>query len=373
MDKHLHIITLDVPWPADYGGVVDIFYKIVHLHKQGVKIHLHCFSKGREPQNELNKYCETVQYYPRNKKAALQLLGLPYIVSSRSHHDLLKRLQQDNYPVLMEGIHCTYLLQKAALQNRKVFVRPHNVEFDYYSKLAEHEPKLWKKLYYKTEAMLLRRYEKDIAGKATFWPLNVNDTAVFRSMAGNNAVDFLPLFVPWEATASQTGKGCFCLYHGNLSVNENEKAAAWLLTEVFNALNIPLVIAGKNPSQNLRQLAHVQKNTCLVANPSDQEMQDLIKKAQINILPSFNNTGVKVKILNALFNGRYCLTNAAAIEGAQLAKLCRLAETPQEFREAITALYEQPFSKEEADARSGTLLATYNNTKNAAQLIQWIF
>ncbi|RZJ75754.1 MAG: glycosyltransferase [Flavobacterium sp.] len=373
MDKHLHIITLDVPWPADYGGVVDMFYKIVHLHEQAVKIHLHCYTNGREPQDELNKYCETVNYYTRSKKAALQLMGLPYIVSSRSHQALLERLRQDNYPVLMEGIHCTYLLHKGDLQNRKVFVRPHNVEFDYYRKLAEHESKIWKKLYYNIEAMLLKRYEKNIAGKATFWPLNVNDTLVFKGMAGNSAVDFLPLFVPWEATAPQSGKGCFCLYHGNLSVNENEKAAAWLLTQVFNELSIPLVIAGKNPSPHLKQLAHVHKNTCLVANPSQQEMQDLIKKAQINILPSFNNTGVKVKILNALFNGRYCLTNAAAIEGARLDKLCELAETPQEFREAIAALYEQPFSKEEAEVRASTLLATYNNTKNAAQLIQWIF
>jgi hypothetical protein len=58
MERQLHIITHDVPWPADYGGVVDLFYKIKTLHQAGIKIHLHCFVNKRPPQEELNKYCE---------------------------------------------------------------------------------------------------------------------------------------------------------------------------------------------------------------------------------------------------------------------------------------------------------------------------
>lgn len=373
MDKHLHIITLDVPWPADYGGVVDLFYKIVHLHKQGVKIHLHCFTGGRAPQDELDQYCESVQYYARKKFPQSIRPGIPYIVSSRINKDLLQNLQQDDYPILMEGIHCTYYLYNGALKNRKVFVRLHNVEFSYYQKLAEHEKSFWKKTYFKTESWLLKRYEKKIANKATFWPVSLEDTEAYKKITGAANIEFLPVFLPWEKVITQTGKGCFCLYHGNLSVNENEKAAEWLLTKVFNSMTIPLVIAGKNPSAHLEELAHVNKNTCLVANPSDKEMQDLIQKAQINILPSFNNTGVKLKLLNALYNGRYCLVNGAAAEGAAIDNLCQIAESPQDFRELVTALYDQPFEEEDGLERERILHATYNNDKNAAQLIQWIY
>ena len=35
-EQHLHIITHDVPYPADFGGVVDLFYKIKWLSKIGV-------------------------------------------------------------------------------------------------------------------------------------------------------------------------------------------------------------------------------------------------------------------------------------------------------------------------------------------------
>ncbi len=26
--EHIHLISFDVPFPADYGGVIDVFYKI---------------------------------------------------------------------------------------------------------------------------------------------------------------------------------------------------------------------------------------------------------------------------------------------------------------------------------------------------------
>ena len=373
MDKHLHIITLDVPWPADYGGVVDLFYKIVSLHKQGIKIHLHCFTSGRPPQDELDKYCESVTYYTRKKFPSGVSLTLPYIVSSRINDELIRNLQQDDYPVLMEGVHCTYYLYNGALKNRRVFVRLHNVEFAYYRKLAEHENNFFKKSYFLIESFLLKKYEKKIAKKATFWPVSIHDTELYKNLFGAENIDFLPVFLPWHEVHTQNGKGCFCLYHGNLSVNENEKAAGWLLTKVFNDINVPLVIAGKNPSEELEKLAHVNNNTCLVSNPSDKEMQDLIKKAQVNILPSFNNTGVKLKLLNALYNGRYCLVNEAAAEGAAIDDLCYIANSADDFKKAAKALYEKPFSDEDAQERQQVLDASYNNDKNASLLIKWIY
>ncbi|HMX05330.1 MAG TPA: hypothetical protein PKE14_11715, partial [Chitinophagales bacterium] len=63
--KHLHIISFNVPYPPDYGGVIDVFNKIKALHAEGIKIHLHCFEYGRNEAPELNAFCEHVYYYPR--------------------------------------------------------------------------------------------------------------------------------------------------------------------------------------------------------------------------------------------------------------------------------------------------------------------
>jgi hypothetical protein len=142
---------------------------------------------------------------------------------------------------------------------------------------------------------------------------------------------------------------------------------------VFNDLRIPLVIAGKNPSPKLQRIAGKQKNTCVVADPSEQEMQDMIGKAQINILPSFNITGVKLKLLNALFNGRHCLVNEATVQSTGLEPACHIGANANAFKSQIVQLYRQPFGEEEIRLRKTLLLSTFDNKQNALRLIQWIF
>lgn len=369
-EKHLHIITHDVPWPADFGGVIDQFYKIKTLYQYGVKIHLHCFVNKRPPQDELKKYCETVSYYKRHTGIRHFSFSIPYIVSSRKNNELLKNLSKDNYPVLMEAIHSSYYLYAGELTNRIGLVRLHNAEFEYYHQLAMHEKNIFKKYYYNHESRLLKKYEKKLAEKVKIAALSGQDVEVYQHLFKANNIIHLPLFLPYLNAAGKEGIGCFCLYHGNLSINENEEAAIWLLQNVFNDIKIPFVITGKNPSQKLEFLAHQQPHTCLVANPSDKELHDMIAKAQINILPSFNNTGIKLKLLNALYNGRHCLVNKAGVEGSGLNRLCTIAEDADDFKTAIRYLYAIPYTKEENEKRQLLLQQLYNNQKNADKLIE---
>ena len=46
-DQHLHIISFTIPYPPNYGGAIDVFFKIKALHSYGVQVHLHCFSYDR--------------------------------------------------------------------------------------------------------------------------------------------------------------------------------------------------------------------------------------------------------------------------------------------------------------------------------------
>ena len=54
---HLQIISFNIPYPPNYGGVIDVYYKLKALHSAGVKVHLHCFEYGREIPEDLNKLC----------------------------------------------------------------------------------------------------------------------------------------------------------------------------------------------------------------------------------------------------------------------------------------------------------------------------
>jgi hypothetical protein len=362
-----------VPWPTDYGGVIDIFYTIKALHEQGVNIHLHCFTQGREPQKELEKYCSSVNYYPRKKNSSSFSFSVPLIVNSRVNDALIANLQKDDHPILLEGIHCTYYLNTGQLNNRKIVVRLFNTEFEYYKQLAKFETNFFKKIYYQHESRLLRKYEKAIAAKAMLLALSKQDVDVYQKIFQAKNIHYLPVFLPYSLAVGKDGKGCFCLYHGNLAINENEKAATWLLQNVFSKLAIPFVIAGKNPSKKLRELAESSQHTCLVANPTDKEMQDMICKAHVHVLPSFNNTGIKLKLLNAIFSGRHCLVNKAGVIGSGLEVYCHIAEDETGFQQQIKALYLQPFTQQEIEQRQGLLQTIYNNETNARELMTFLW
>lgn len=362
-----------MPYPPDYGGVTDVYYRLKALHEIGVKIHLHCFEYGRGEQPVLNKYCVEVNYYKRNTGIKGISFRLPYIVKSRANKELLQNLLKDEHPVLLEGIHCTYFLSTGELKNKKVVVRLHNVEFEYYSHLAKNETSLLKRLYYNIESRLLKKYEKKIADKAMLLPINKKDLEIYQDLFEATRISYLPAFLPVSLVSSKHGRGDYCLYHGNLSVAENEKAVIWLCINIFNQSNTPFIISGKNPSEKLQDAARQNKNISLVGNPSEEKMNELIANAQINILPSFNATGVKIKLLNALFTGRHCIVNKQAVDGTGLEALCHIAESGEEFKTAVQQLFDEPFSGEEIEKRSRLLHKEFDNKTNAEFLMQLIY
>jgi glycosyltransferase involved in cell wall biosynthesis len=368
--KHLHIVTLDTPWPVSYGGVVDLYYKLQALHKQGIVIHLHCFCKEEIPHFELNKFCAEVNYYKRNNPFSTTL---PYMVQTRASKKLIENLEKDNYPILLEGIHCTYPLFTNKLQNRKVIVRLHNVEYEYYKHLAKNEKNPVKKIFFLRESKLLYKYEKKLATIANYLTVSKADVELYKAEFGAIQIQFLPVFIEEKKRSISTEQVSYCLYHGNLSINENVKAVEWLLYNVFNKIEIPFVVAGKNPSTALINKVHKNPIACIVDNPSSSELDDLLQKAQINILPSFNATGVKLKLINALYNGKHCITNAAGVAGSGLQSICHIANTPIQIIEKTQELFKTEITEKEIVERELVLKSLYNNEANAERLIRLIY
>jgi hypothetical protein len=373
VEKHLHIVCLDVPYPVDYGGVFDLFQKIKALCEAGVRIHLHCLEYGRGRQPMLDGYCAEVHYYPRHEGHKGFSHKLPYIVCSRSSPELLDRLLLDDYAILLEGIHCTYLLNDDRFRGRRIVLRLHNVEYQYYRQLYRSERSLWKKMYYLHESNLLRSYEQRIAEKVKILAVSEKDSEQYRTEFGAGDVETLPVFLPFDEVRTREGTGCFCLYHGNLSVPENEQAVEWLLKNVFSALELPLIISGKQPSPRLIRLIDQNPLACLIADPAEEELQDLIAKAQVNILPSFNCTGIKLKLLNALFNGRHCIVNRGMVQGTGLEPVCHIANEAEEMRSAIVDLYTKPILPEDIARRKEVLGGIYNRRENVDRLLRSIW
>lgn len=370
--KKVHIVAFDLPFPPNYGGSTDMYYKYKALKELDVEVVLHVFLYGgKKPADELKKVVSELHYYPRLKKNPFWGKR-PYIVRSRESKKLLERLSADLHPILFEGLHTTAYINHPLLANKVKIVRAHNVEHDYYEALALAEEKWWKTLFFKGEAKRLKEYEKQVGqfadGIAAISPM---EHRYFEGEYGKS--NYVPAFHSNDLISSKIGTGDYILYHGNLSVPENHRAAHFLVKEVFSRLDIPCIIAGSQPPKSLIKSVESYQHIQLIADVPSDEILDLISNAHANVLVTFQSTGIKLKLLNSLYRGRFVVANRPMVEETGLEDLCFVGKTPAEIVEHIKATFEKSFDENQKQQRKTLLNQTFDNQVNAEKLVNMLF
>jgi len=370
-DLRLHVVSFDVPFPPNYGGVIDVYYKIAALHQLGVRVILHAFQYGRPGSDALDEVCEKVYFYNRNHSSWLFLRAEPFIVSSRRNPLLLSRLLEDEAPILFEGLHCGAYLDHPALRHRHKILRTHNVEHVYYALLAHSESNWRTRQYYAIEARRLRRFEKVLKHAQHTACISPADTVHFQSLYGN--AHHISAFHPFERVAISHETEPFVLYHGNLSVAENNFAAQWLLENVFNKISVPFKIIGRGASNELRAQAHSMSHVELIEGLTTEDIHDYIGRAHINLLPTFQATGIKLKLLAALHIGHHCIVNTPMVENTGLEELCSVLDDPDAMAQCIRDKMEEPFGPEAVQQRIRVLGDGFSNRVWAQKLKRLLF
>ncbi|HLN53115.1 MAG TPA: hypothetical protein VK212_05360 [Lentimicrobium sp.] len=373
-ERHLHIVSFDVPYPPNYGGVIDVFYKIKELHAKGIKLHLHIIEyPGRERAPQLNRFCESVDYYPRltGIKSAFSLQ--PYIVNSRRSPVMIENLLKDEYPILFEGLHSCYYIDDPRFKNRMLIYRESNIEHQYYFHLFKAEHHLGKKAYFLMESLKLRLYQKKLKHASIMLAVSQEDADYLKMKFPKHEVYFLPSFHTNTKVTSKEGTGDYFLYHGNIEVPENETAASFLIRKVFSGSKHKLIIAGMNPPKSIYDLASKHRNVEIIANPDDEEIFKLMREAQANILVTFQASGLKLKLLNTLYQGRFCVVNSTMLNGTNLENLCIIADRAIDLRKITDEVSDKFFTADIITQREETLQQNFSNSVNADRMINIIF
>lgn len=359
-----------MPYPPNYGGVIDVFYKIKELKKLGVKIHLHTFEYGRGKHEKLEKYCYKVYYYKRNSYFLSTFSKIPFVVKSRANQQLINRLQKDNFPILFEGLHTTFPIYSKAINTSRVFVRAHNIEHNFYRGLFESESSIFKKKFFKYEAEKLKEYESLLSKVQGIFPISPFEQSYFSNKYGNKST-YIPAF--YEATINHEFKPSekIILYHGNLTVPENINAVQFLI-EVYKNSNHKLIIASRKLDRNSKALIKNIENINFIEIPTQESLQKLFEVAHINVLPTFQKTGIKLKLLNTLSKGKFVITNNQMIEDTGLEDLVEIANTKKEFLEKTELLFSKNFNQEIINKRI-EILSPFNPKMSAEKLVKNIF
>jgi len=365
MSKFLHVIAFDIPFPANYGGAIDVFYKLKALNECGVKLILHCFEYNRAEAPELELICDKVYYYRRNTSFFANLSVLPYTVYSRKNRQLIENLTRDDYPILFEGLMSCYYLTDKRIQHRIKLYREANIEHDYYLELAKSTTIFIHKLYFLIESVKFKLFEPRLQAADSIIAVSQSDAKQLKNRFPNKKVEFIPCFHPNNEVISLAGTSDYVLYHANLSVAENELAALYLCEQVFSQLPHKCIISGLNPTKHLQKTISQYQNIQLEANPNNERMNELIQQAQVHMLVTFQGTGLKLKLLNTLFMGRHLLVNTLMLEGSGLNELCTISDTNFGQIDACNQLMEIPFTQMDIDLRKKKLFPQFSNKEQA--------
>lgn len=276
-------------------------------------------------------------------------------------------LLRDEYPVLFEGLHTTYLLKALRKSGKKSFVRTHNIEHDYYRDLAKSERSLLRKAFFRVEAWKLKNFESILSDADGLIAISKEDENHFKAFNKNTI--FIPPFHPEPKAISALSPEKYAFYHGNFEVSENRRAAEFLINRVLQDFNLKLVIAGKSVNK-LGKMAGGKK-IILVDSPTEDEMLKWASQAAVHLLPTFQPTGFKLKFLYSLYTAKSIIANENMVHGTGLEGFVHLANSVSEWKAAINLALENPGS-EPVIFRDKALSQEVSNKALAERLIQFL-
>lgn len=364
-DKKLHIISFDNPFPPNYGGVIDVFYKIKALHSIGFSIYLHCFYEDRnEVSKELNEITEQVFLYKKNRKPAFLLSSIPLSVTSRFHKGLVKNILAIDAPILFEGLQSTMIINKSKFLNRNIFLRLHNLESNFYSGMSKNENSFFKKFLYYLESKKYSVYQNKIVDFNHVFALSKYEYEFVKTKT--EKISYLPVFHGNQKIETLSEFGMYAFYHGDLRLPDNKKAVAFLIKLFQKIPDYKLVIASSDGRKYVENKAIGIANIEFVELIIDSQLDDLFKNAHINVMLSFQQSGTKLKVVNSLFRSRFCLINNNMIDDAEILKFCEIANSENEFITKIKMLKDKPFL--DFENRHSALNLVLNDVTNAKKI-----
>jgi hypothetical protein len=345
-----------------------VYNRLVALHAEGVRICLHCFVYGNyTAQDHLHELAAEVHYYPRRLWPVLLKRGQSFAITSRKHPKLLERLSIDKLPVWFEGTQSTGWLDD--LKGRKLFLRAHNIEHRYYQHLADNSHAV-PAMIYRRESQCLETYERAHARDfSAIFAVTEKDTKWFNDL-GANAV-YLPPFHGFHTVNIIPGRGAYILYQGDLSIESNQRAVLELVRWLGQDFVFPFIIAGKRGDKAFETRISSFSNIQRLPDVSSEKMNDLIRHAQIILIHSLHEEGVKMKIFPALYEGRFVLANKESMTHTPWDQAMQFY-AQDTFLRHIHDLKNMSFDQQDIDKRTEILSSQPDDRIKAKEIIRYL-
>ncbi|MDX2246613.1 MAG: glycosyltransferase [Bacteroidia bacterium] len=333
MKKELLFITSQLPYPPFKGGV-STSWNLINYLSQHFRTSMVTLLKWEDPdfEQEFLSKVKLEDYF----SFELNIERTPAAVIKSYVKGVPINLVRNYHPVVAEKIHSMvdefdyvfvdhyemfqYIPEKI---KAKTIMHEHNAEFVMWKRYSEVSTNPLKKLITALESRRIQKYEKQYCSRASMVLANPNDQVILNDLTNN--VGRIEQIVPcgedfmldwadlqWDNTEESL------LYIGSLTWEANADGLIWFLNEGWEKLkakrpNVKFYIVGGNPDPRIKDLAAKHKDIILTGFVDD--LEDYYAKCRVFITPLRFGSGVKLKVMNAMFRGIPVVTTPIGSEG----------------------------------------------------------
>ena len=202
----------------------------------------------------------------------------------------------------------------------KTGLRAHNIEHKLWEDITARTQNPLKKLYLRIQTRRLKKIENKIIRDVPFLvPISVIDDLYFSkiTLAPRHVIPF-GIDINTLPEIKKINGLTDLFYLGALDWIPNQDALQWFMNDVWPAIlkehpDLALNIAGRNAPSDFRNKVLQHQN--IVFHGEIADAGKFMRDHSLMIVPLFSGSGLRVKIIEALFNGIPVIASPKAIEG----------------------------------------------------------
>lgn len=356
--KKILFITPTLPYPPVSGGVIKS-NKVVHFLSEKYNLSIACLLKNDDIQHKdeflttlkLSDFISQELDIPRTAKNLIlsNIQGIPLNLYRNKSREFKEKVLAvvHQYDVIF----CDHYVMFQYIPDDykgKIILHEHNCEYLIWKRYANIERSVLKKVALLNQAYRIKKYEQEICRKATIILAAPNDTDELVKI-GADKTKFLETYHLGDDNLlnepaldfNKTEKAL--LYIGTLSWEANIDGLVWFCNEIWQSVkqqhpDIKLYIVGKKPDVRLKEIA--DKDNQIILTGFVENVEHYFQKSRIFITPLRFGSGIKVKVVNALYRGIPCVTTSIGTEGLKVkdGEDIFIKDNAAEYADAINTL-----------------------------------
>lgn len=386
-------LTNKSPWPPSEGGPIAMLALRRGLIALGHKVHTITLSTHKFPI-DLEQIPEAV-FEPGsfdaidvNTKVRLfpalwclltrQSLHVYRFNNHKIRSRLIETLKSKSFDIII--VEPSYMASHIKCirkhSNAKIVLRAHNIEYKIWERNAQSVQNPIKRWYINSLAKSLERFEKNAFKKFDLiCPISETDCESIKQTGTSTKVVCLAFGIDTSnlsrPSSSNAFKGIF--YHlGSMDWMPNTEGIRWLIKEVWpqvhkNHPNASLHLAGRNFPEDIQNLAIAG----VTIHGEVESATDFIKDKEVLLVPLFSGSGIRIKIIEAMAEGKLIISTEIGAEGIQCqhGNHLLIANNSKEFIACMNSLFENPDNYTTMGQAAFEMVCQQHNYVEAAKVL----